>query len=156
MPYCAILPRSYLTNSCGSPMVCSTSTSDAPGTFSTYLAASSAVLYSTSMSSPYSLMAISAFVPVISSLKRSCIGWLKLNSAPLMDDRHSFIFSTISARLLADVHSLNGFITIITSASSTAIGSVGTSAVPIFATTCFISGNCSLSFFSAWSDMSML
>ena len=68
----------------------------------------------------------------------------------------SFIFSTISARLPADVHSSNGRITIITSASSTAIGSVGTSAVPIFATTCLISGNFSFSIFSARNDTSIL
>ncbi|CCY92356.1 unknown [Bacteroides sp. CAG:1076] len=73
-----------------------------------------------------------------------------------MESRHAFIFSTISARLEADVHSLKGFITIITSASSTAIGSVGTSAVPILATTCLISGKRSFSFFSASSETSIL
>ena len=101
-------------------------------------------------------MAISALAPVISSLKRNWMGWLKLNSAPFTDSSDFFIFSTISARLLAEVHSLNGFITIITSASSTAIGSVGTSAVPILATTCLISGKSSFSFFSAASDTSIL
>ena len=73
-----------------------------------------------------------------------------------MESRHAFIFSTISARLEADVHSLKGFITIITSASSTAIGSVGTSAVPILATTCLISGKRSFNLFSASRDTSML
>jgi 3-oxoacyl-(acyl-carrier-protein) synthase len=87
-------------------------------------------------------MAMSTFAPVISSLKRNWIGWLKLNSAPATGSSAFFIFSTISARLVAEVHSLKGFMMIITSASSTAIGSVGTSAVPIFATTCLISGNC--------------
>ena len=137
-------------------MVCSTITSAAPGTRAMYLAASCALLYSSSMSSPYSLMAISALAPVINSLKRSWMGWLKLNSAPFTVSSAAFIFSTISALLLAEVHSLKGFITIITSASSTDMGSVGTSAVPIFATTCFTSGNCSFSIFSASSDTSML
>ena len=102
-------------------------------------------------------MAISALAPVINSLKRSWIGWEKLNSARLANgSRASFIFSTISARLAALVHSLKGFMTIITSASSTAIGSVGTSAVPILATTCFISGSLSIRSFSASLDTSML
>ena len=108
------------------------------------------------MSSPYSLMAMSALAPVINSLNRSCIGWLKLNSAPSTVSSAFFIFSTISARLEADVHSLNGFMIIITSASSTAIGSVGTSAVPILATTCLISGNCSISVFCARLESSIL
>ena len=101
-------------------------------------------------------MAISAFAPVINSLNLNCIGWLKLNSAPSTLSNAAFIFSTISARLEAEVHSLKGFITIITSASSTDIGSVGTSAVPILATTCFISGNFSFSTFSAASEISTL
>ena len=42
------------------------------------------------------------------------------------------------------------------SASSTAIGSVGTSAVPIFATTCLISGKRSLSTLSASKETFML
>ena len=137
-------------------MACSTMTSAAPGTCATYAAASLARAYSSSISSPYSLMAMSALAPVISSLKRSWMGWLKLNSAPSTSSRALFIFSTISARLDAEVHSLKGFITISTSASSTDIGSVGTSAVPILATTCFISGNRSFSTFSASSDSSML
>ena len=137
-------------------MACSTNTSAAPGTCSTYFAASLALAYSSVISSPYSLMAMSALAPVINSLKRNWIGWLKLNSAPSTVSNDFFIFSTISARLLADIHSLKGFITIITSASSTAIGSVGTSAVPILATTCLISGKSCFSFFSASSDTSML
>ena len=85
------------------------------------------------------------------------MGCEKLNSARFSRGwRASFIFSTISARLDAEVHSLKGFITIITSASSTAIGSVGTSAVPILATTCLISGNRSINNFSAWLETSML
>ena len=100
---------------------------------------------------------MSALAPVISSLKRSWMGWEKLNSArPANGSKAAFIFSTISARSEALVHSLKGFITIITSASSTAIGSVGTSAVPILATTCFISGKRSFKIFSAWQDTSML
>ena len=85
------------------------------------------------------------------------MGCEKLNSARSdKGSNASFIFSTISARLEALVHSLNGFMIIITSASSTAIGSVGTSAVPIFATTCFISGNFSFKTFSASSDTAIL
>ena len=42
------------------------------------------------------------------------------------------------------------------SASSTAIGSVGTSAVPILATTCLISGNCSFNVCSARRESSIL
>ena len=99
---------------------------------------------------------MSALAPVISSLKRSWIGWLKLNSAPSTFSKAVFIFSTISARLDAEVHSLKGFITIMMSASSTDIGSVGTSAVPILATTWRISGNSSFSTFSAFSDRAML
>ena len=132
-------------------------TSAAPGTFSTKVAASLALSYNSCVSSPYSLMAISAFAPVISSLKRSCIGCEKLNSARSESGASaSFILSTISARLPALVHSLNGFMIIITSASSTAIGSVGTSAVPILATTCLISGNLSINAFSAKRDTSIL
>ena len=70
-----------------------------------------------------------------------------------MSARAAFIFSTISSRLRAEVHSLKGFITIIMSASSTAIG---TSAVPILATTCLISGNFSFRIFSAFRDVSIL
>ena len=51
---------------------------------------------------------------------------------------------------------MKGFITIITSASSTDMGSVGTSAVPILATTCFTSGNFVFRIRSAFSDTSML
>lgn len=94
--------------------------------------------------------------PVISSLKRSWMGWLKLNSTSFMPARAAFIFSTISSRLRAEVHSLKGFMTIMMSASSTAIGSVGTSAVPILATTCLISGNLSFRIFSAFREVSML
>ena len=132
-------------------------TSAAPGTFSTKVATSLALSYNSCVSSPYSLMAISAFAPVISSLKRSCIGCEKLNSARSESGASaSFILSTISARLPALVHSLNGFMIIITSASSTAIGSVGTSAVPILATTCLISGNLSINAFSAKRETSIL
>ena len=84
------------------------------------------------------------------------MGWLKLNSAPSTLASASFIFSTISSRLLAEVHSPKGFITIITSASSTDMGSVGTSAVPILATTWRTSGNLSFSTRSASSEMRML
>ena len=125
--------------------------------FSTKVAASLALSYSSCVSSPYSFTAMSALAPVINSLKRNWIGWLKLNSArSASGSRASFIFSTISARSLALVHSLKGFITIITSASSTAIGPVGTSAVPILATTCLISGNLSINVFSARLDISIL
>ena len=99
---------------------------------------------------------MSALAPVISSLKRSCMGWLKLNSTSGMVSSEAFIFSTSSARDEALVHSSKGFMTIITSASSTAMGSVGTSAVPILATTCFISGKLSIRIFSARSETLML
>ena len=99
---------------------------------------------------------MSALAPVISSLKRSWMGWLKLNSTSGIVSSAAFIFSTSSARDEALVHSSKGFMTIITSASSTAMGSVGTSAVPILATTCLISGKFSIRIFSACSETAML
>ena len=55
-------------------MVCSTFTSDAPGTFCNAAAICSPVWFSTAMSSPKIFTATSLRTPEISSLKRSWIG----------------------------------------------------------------------------------
>ncbi|KAG0906952.1 hypothetical protein G6F57_023461 [Rhizopus arrhizus] len=64
-----------LTVSMGRPVVCSTFTSEAPGTFCRTAAISAAVLFSTSLSSPNTFTATSLRTPEISSLKRSWMGW---------------------------------------------------------------------------------
>ncbi|MCY1429391.1 hypothetical protein D9M71_453070 [compost metagenome] len=60
--------------STGNPEVCSTFTSDAPGTACKVLAIFAAVLLSTAMSSPKTFTATSLRTPEISSLKRNWIG----------------------------------------------------------------------------------
>ncbi|MNF89020.1 hypothetical protein D3C84_715250 [compost metagenome] len=61
--------------STGSPVVCSTFTSDAPSTFCSVAAIFVAVASSTAMSSPKTFTATSLRTPEINSLKRSWIGW---------------------------------------------------------------------------------
>ncbi|MNC15725.1 hypothetical protein D3C75_635500 [compost metagenome] len=68
------MSRSISMVSTGRPVVCSTFTSDAPGTPCRLLAICAAVRLSTSMSSPNSFTATSLRTPEISSLKRSWIG----------------------------------------------------------------------------------
>ncbi|MCY1423677.1 hypothetical protein D9M71_393990 [compost metagenome] len=73
-PWRAALSRSMSIVSTGSPVVCSTFTSEAPGTPCRLLAICAAVRLSTSMSSPNSFTATSLRTPEISSLKRNWIG----------------------------------------------------------------------------------
>ncbi|MNN09818.1 hypothetical protein D3C81_1227220 [compost metagenome] len=60
--------------STGSPVVCSTFTSEAPSTLRSASAIRSAVAFSTCMSSPNTFTATSLRTPEISSLKRNWIG----------------------------------------------------------------------------------
>ncbi|MCY1239581.1 hypothetical protein D9M72_523820 [compost metagenome] len=107
------------------------------------------MLTSISISSPNILTATSLRTPVISSLKRICIGCENSVVAPGISCRAFSIFSINSSLVLADVHSFRSFSKIIMSPASIGIGSVGISALPILVTTILISGNLALSSCSA-------
>ena len=141
---------------CGSPSVASTFISATPGTVAMILPISSALLASTSKSSPNNLMATSSRTPVSSSLKRISIGWVNSKLTPGTILMASFIFSTSSSLLSADTHSSVGLRMTKTSAISIGIGSVGTSATPIRLRTVSTSGNSALTMRSILVVVSMV
>ena len=94
-------------------------------------------------------------MPVISSLKRICMGWVSSMFTPGRTDKASSIASCISSRSqTSSRHVSIGFIETIMSPRSTGMGSVGISAEPIRVTTCRISGNFSNKIFSALPNVS--
>ncbi len=151
-PYHAIFSRSYCTTSCCKPAVRSSFTSSAPGMGVMMRAAACPRRNNSSGSSPKIFTATSALLPVSSSLNRNWMGWVNSNDNSGNTWSTDFICSTSSSRVLALVHSSFGLSRIITSASSIDMGSVGTSAVPIFETMWFTSGKLSSRSFSTAVD----
>ena len=131
----------------GSPVVCSTRTSLAPGTVANKTLAFSPASFRMSKSSPYIRTATSVRTPAINSLKRISIGCVNSYLLPGTAStavRNSAI--NVSLLLLGLGHWSLGFKIKNVSATFGGMGSVATSAVPILAKTCCISPNSLMTF----------
>ena len=149
MPYRPIAARSTRDLSTGWPVTCSTVTSAAPGIPRTTPSISRAVAFSTSRSSPKTLMPTSPRTPAIISFTRISMGCRKDIRMPGMSSSSAFISAASSSCVAARFQRSRGWSVTKTSVSSSPIGSVATSAVPVRDQTRFTSsGNFASSTFS--------
>ena len=139
-PYCAASALLISTLSTGKPVVCSTLTAVAPEIFWTCCAIVCAWVFSTSISSPKTLIPTSLRTPEINSLKRSSIGCENSLLLPGIFSRNACIRVRNSSIVsFGFSHWSRGFNKITASEILGGITSVATSAVPVRAKTALTS-----------------
>ena len=118
--------------------------SSAPRTVCSTLCTCSPIASSWSKSSPITLMPMSDLIPETISFIRISMGCVKTMFTPGISETTSCIFATSSVCVSARFHSSRGLSPMKISVSSSPIGSVATSAVPMRLQACSISsGNSS-------------